>query len=280
MAKGNIGNLLQHFVALNVAEKVINYWNKPESPIEYVDCFSMAPWESLDCTQPQGFERLINTFPTKRNAGDFVANVFINVWNGKYCINNTPVKVKNREYPNTAVLLRTAFPNQNWNMRLHDIKPENAQALNDWANLQTLGTYSVNNDWKVSRQIMQPAPVDRPVLIMLDPNKICEDNTKDNNLTQDGLRFLFGSIGLNAALKRTSPFVVCLFSYSDNAPDVPDGIVRTFFNNKIWNIEHIKTKRNRTYVGNSYHQAWIVSKNIETPILLEAQNAWDNWVRI
>lgn len=80
------------------------------------------------------------------------------------------------------------------------------------------------------------------------------------NLTQDGLRFLFGSIGLNAALKRTSPFVVCLFSYSDNAPDVPDGIVRTFFNNNIWNIEHIKTKRNRTYDRNSNHQAWIVSK--------------------
>lgn len=96
MAKGNIGNLLQHFVALNVAEKVVNYWNKPESPIEYVDCFSMAPWESLDCTQPQGFKRLINTFPTRSDAGDFVANVFINVWNGKYDINNTPVKVKDR----------------------------------------------------------------------------------------------------------------------------------------------------------------------------------------
>lgn len=63
-------------------------------------------------------------------------------------------------------------------MRLHDIKPENAQALNDWANLQNLGTYSVNKDWLESAQIKQPAPVDRPVLVMLDPNKICEDNTK------------------------------------------------------------------------------------------------------
>ena len=47
MAKGNLGNLLQHFVAIHAADALVR--NSPEgAKLVYVDCFSMAPWEEIE----------------------------------------------------------------------------------------------------------------------------------------------------------------------------------------------------------------------------------------
>ena len=65
MVKGNIGNLMQHFVVLRVAQRMLELWQKPEIPIEYIDCFSMAPWEPIEVNK-QGFANQIESFASRR----------------------------------------------------------------------------------------------------------------------------------------------------------------------------------------------------------------------
>ena len=61
MAKGNTGNLLQHFVAIMVADKIIRQLSD-STAIEYIDLFAMRPWEEINQAEDQFKKRIrINT---------------------------------------------------------------------------------------------------------------------------------------------------------------------------------------------------------------------------
>lgn len=290
MAIGNIGNLLQHFVALRAAERVVAAWNRPNDPIEYIDCYSMAPWEPITGNQPQGFVSRINSFPEKVQNNDFVASVFRQAWAAKYPADQLPERPQDREYPNTAALLRAAFPTQMWRMRLHEddsTQPGKRRLLEDWARCQNNGEFLVEGDWQTSRLICRsPVPTDRPVIVMLDPFRIVGDNDEGGEragyLRTGLLRFLLGCLALNISGQnedRTVPMVVCLFSYSDRLPnvDVPNGIVAAQFQGN-WNVERVQSGPWQGHAGPTFHQAWIASTGIDTPVIGEnAQSAWENW---
>ena len=71
MAKGNLGNLLQHFVAIHAADALVR--NSPEgAKLVYVDCFSMAPWEEIE-KRNRVFVNSVNRFDTMARNGDIVA---------------------------------------------------------------------------------------------------------------------------------------------------------------------------------------------------------------
>jgi hypothetical protein len=285
MAMGNIGNLLQHFVGLTVANRLVSDWNQPQNPIEYIDCFSMGPWETLDGSQPQGFVAQVERFPALVERNDLTARAFMAAWSEKYGADEMPARPLERLYPNTAVLLRHAFPGQHWNMRLHDIDEQIRADLDSWGKQENvLKEFRVHGDWSRSPAIHDaPAPEDRPVLLMLDPYRIVPDDPSKvppgGYLSQAQLRFLTGTHALNLtpANRDGAPCVVVLLSFSDAYPDVPDRVVRKAFDNNGWRIERVQVSvRARR---EAFHQAWIVSCGVEAFVPSGyLQGAWHEWL--
>lgn len=292
MAKGNIGNLLQHFVALRVAQTLVNKWDHADSPIEYIDCYSMAPWEKIESRQPQGFVGLVQSFTDMKKKGDFVASVFLQASQDRYGPNFVPQHPQESYYPNTAVLLRSGFPNQKWAMRLHEddsTKIGKNADLTCWAQKQPNGTYNVGRDWTQSNLIRNsPAPTDRPVFVMLDPFKIVRHNNDLSNgngyLPYRLLRFLVGEHALNIRQRpvngETMPLVVTLFSYTDSHPEIADGIVRELFAGPHWQVESVRSGPWHGRNGKNWHCGWIVSFGLNFPLLgIPFQAEWDKWTQ-
>lgn len=290
MAKGNIGNLLQHFITLRVAQKLVKAWGNIATPIEFIDCYSMAPWEKIDKSgQPQGFVNLVEQFPNQRDQGDFVAKVFLEAWKDHYLTEKTPKHPRERDYPNTAVLIRKAFANQSFNMRLHEndlVDKTKNERLSNWAREQKNCRCDVAGDWTKSQLILNnPAPLDRAVLITLDPYQIVNDDNRLANhggyLTQSLLRLLFGSKSLNIlerpSIRHAKPLVITAFSYSDRNPDNSDEIIRQIFS-RTWDIEIIKSGPRKHHGKDSWHVGWIISNKMDFPVLKKkAQKKWDTW---
>jgi len=290
MAKGNIGNLLQHFIALKVAERLVREWKQPNKAIEYIDCFSMAPWEPIEGGQPQGFVEIVTGFPNLRDHGDVVASGFCRAWEQHYAKKVIPAHPQDREYPNTAVLLRSAFPDQSWNMRLHENDSTGGgkrDKLSAWAKGQTQGEYSVDGEWSESKLILnRPVPNDRPAFIMLDPFQIVDDHSvsavRGGYLSASRLRFLMGQhcLNLHESIRQRNPkpIVVTLFSYSNANLNVAAGIVSKQFNSDSWQVESICSGPWQGRNGRNWHGGWLVSANISGPVLQpSAQHQWVQW---
>lgn len=281
MAMGNMGNLLQHFVGLSCAKRLVEM--AQGKPIEYIDCYSMAPWEPIVGRNPQGFVSKVQQFGKMAEDGDFVASTFLAAWAGRYGENAIPAHPLDRDYPNSAVLLRTAFPTQTWNMRLHDIRYR--EDIENWSRQQSPGTYRVEGDWTKS-SLVQKAPISQEmaVLVMLDPYQIVDDNNPKGDdggyLPKRLLGYLFGSLALNAHVrdKTAGPCVNLLFSYSQVNADEPDRVVRGTFHHKEWAIERVQSKQRGRDGRPSYHQGWVVTKNLSIRLAVPSfQEAWDQW---
>ena len=286
MAKGNIGNLLQHFVALRCGEALLGHWNQPHIPVAYIDCYSMAPWEEVTGKSSQGFDAIIRRFPVKAQSGDRVAATFLFAWHRRYSPTQLPPHPRDRDYPNTAVLLRTAFPDQTWEMRLHDIDKQSV--LEEWIAEQPPGFGAVHGDWSQSPLIRNaPVSATQAVFVMLDPNQIvADDNAKADSgfyLPDRMLRFLIGQHGVDL-LDRPSqpgaaPAVVTLFSYSDGDPTTADRIVTDRFAPAGWSVERVRSGPWKTFGKDSFHIGWVVSCHLKTPLVPPSlQSAWDGWV--
>jgi hypothetical protein len=277
VAKGNVGNLLQHFVALRVAERVIVRWATPGVPVEYVDCFSMGPWEGLEplgTKQRRMFVEKLGALADTPPGRDLIADAFQQAWHDRYG-SGLPARIEDRDYPNTAVLLRVAFPGQSWVMRLHEIAEGKQKELRGWAGRQANGVYEVDGDWEKSKLLKgNPVPGDRPVLVMLDPYQIVPDEAakadEGGKLRAGHLRYLLGSLLLNlggpSLPGRTAPVALLLFSYSDQDPDRPhDVVTRTF--GSPWAIERVQTVPLPDHGQKKVHQGWVVSHGLPVPVL-------------
>lgn len=290
MAEGNIGNLLQHFVALTVAKRVVEAWNRPIAPIEYIDCYSMGPWEPITGKQPQGYVGVVREFVKKSASGDFASAAFLNAWTTRYGTNSIPAHPNDREYPNTAMLLTTAFPNQRWNMRLHenDLTEAGKQdKLKIWLEGQQFVTGEVNGEWQQSKQILKAAaPTDSPVIVMLDPFRMVPDGSENANkpgyLRSGLLRMLMGEHALKICgdqIVSEKPHVVLLFSYSDVNPLIPDRVVRSQFSSG-WHIQNVRSRPWNLRGKDSYHQGWVVSRNLNYSESMDLQSEWDSWSQV
>lgn len=279
MAKGNIGNLLQHFIGLSCAKRLVDM--SAGKPIEYIDCFSMSPWEPIDGSNAKDFKLKVLQFEKMKTEGDFVASVFLAAWARRYGENVSLPEPLRREYPNTAVLLRTAFPDQPWNMRLHDADPTNRQNLEQWSREQSPGSYRVDGDWTRSSLISKaPIPPESAAMVMLDPYQIVRNDheraDESGYLPERRLRFLHGAHALNVQerTEAAQPLVVTLFSYSDFNPNNADRVVRNVFSGEKWKIERVMCPC--TVRGHqAFHQGWAVSQGISAP--LELQTKWNGW---
>ncbi len=295
MAKGNIGNLLQHFVSLRASSAFVGLLPNKNPAIEYIDTFSMAPWEAIRPSPFNAvFKDIVDTFPEKHRTGDFAASTFTSGWLQRYG-DLLPPNPLRREYPNTAVLFRLGFPDVQWRMRLHDKEASIRQQLEAWAATQTGLNCRVADQWDKSDLIKRsPIPDNSPVIVMLDPNKIMRADNKimraDNkimraddeakqNLSDSQLRYMMAGLCLDLQKRpsRTAvePAMVLAFSYSDSRPDVPHGIIEQVFKQHGWSITRIATGPHRVHTNDVFHQGWILSSSQQ--LLPDLQHEWNVW---
>lgn len=289
MAQGNIGNLLQHFVALNCAERLLGAWGKYDQEVVYVDCFSMAPWEPVQGGQPQGFVGRVDTFARDTAAGDLTATTFLKAWERRYHPNPIPDHPQRRDYPNTAVLLRTAFPRQAWEMRLHDIDEDKQADLVQWANSERedgfRGSIKVAGRHQNSPLISRcPVTPDRAVFVMLDPDQIVPKARSDRDFDTEQLYQIFGGYRLDILSRPkesdAAPALITLFSYSDRWGDDTDEIVTRRFEPEGWIIERVKSGPWNNRGDETYHLGWAVSCGLPPQVPGRSlQIAWDEWSR-
>lgn len=151
-------------------------------------------------------------------------------------------------YPNTATLLRHGFPQQRWKMRLHDVDPDKQNELRDWVvkNHERV-VADVEGDWSSSSQLERcPVPRDRPSILMLDPNQVCDalPNTSKPGfyLTPQLVANILGEHRLNFFSRDVLPLVpqvALVFSYSEANPGSTDRRFREGFANSDLRIDRI-----------------------------------------
>lgn len=287
MAKGNVGNLLQHFVGLRASSAFIELLKPNEHlTIEFIDAFSMAAWEQIvERNQATAlFRRIVETFPDKVNEDDVVALTFSSGWSQFYDAMPIPPNPLDRVYPNTAVLLRLGFPDVRWKMRLHDVNSSNRDRLKAWAKTQDNLECCVEGQWDESPLICKsPVPAENAAIVMLDPNRIVPsngpDSAKNSNLSDSNLRYMMAGLCLDLQ-KRPSrnanrPAMILAFSYSDSNPNTPNRIIEDLFRPHGWSITRVCSGPHRVYTNNAYHQGWVVCSSQQ--LLPDLQDLWDAW---
>jgi len=281
MAKGNIGNLLQHFVAITVAQTVVDAWENSESPIEYVDCFSMNPWEPID-KKVADFRACVSGI-IHGIGNDIVSETFRSAFQDHYGDDKPPVAA-GFEYPNTAALLRYAFPTQTWNMRLHDVDPDKQGALNDWkAENRRFVSASVNGAWNESAELERGVPDERPTLVMMDPNQFLLRHPSPKkpgfNLSPQLAFSIVGQHRLNLISDDCDGRVAraaLLFSYSETSPNPTDREVQARFASRGFNVQRITTSD--VYLGKPVtHQGWVIHRGLPALDSMPLQELWDRW---
>ena len=293
MAKGNIGNLLQHFVAMTCAERLVASWDQPDVPIEYIDCYSMSPWETIEDDKWKSGSEKVREFDNLAARGDSLARAFRDAWRTYYAGSSLPADPCQRVYPNTAVLLATAFPYQLWAMRLHDIKDTKQEELRTWFNARCKCSFNVEANWTTAAHLRgQPIGLEHPILLMMDPYKIIkESQINEKNeidvdhgyLPQNWLRALLGGLylGLNeqTGANRKAPIVLTLFSYADSNPSDANSVVRAELAKGNWSIDHIQTQPHQLFGNRVVDQAWVATYGLTTPVVgPKMQAAWDTWI--
>jgi hypothetical protein len=280
MAKGNIGNLLQHFVTLKVAEQLVSRWDHPERAIEYIDCFSMKPWEPID-KAASDFKNCLNAIVCGNDAG-VVATTFRTAFADRYG-GHFPLIKRGFEYPNSAMLLRYAFPNQSWNMRLHDIDQGKRKALERWLELNAGHVSgSVNASWHESPEMRREAPRDLPALVMLDPNVILVTRPVQGDpgfeLSAQQVLSIAGPHRLNLVGDECTgyPAVILAFSYSEASPVATDNAMRKRFENRGFGVQRVTT--HDLSRGNQVtHQGWVIHRGLTSIDAMPLQQLWDSW---
>ena len=120
MAKGNLGNILQHFVAIMAADELLAQTGRFGDSVFYLDAFAMQPWEKLGMLTAGGavaqprkdFSEQYARMPGRAMKQDIVAKAFVQAGQ------QNPNKAAKGYYPNTAALLCAAFPTHPWEMDL------------------------------------------------------------------------------------------------------------------------------------------------------------------
>ncbi|MFS8069619.1 MAG: hypothetical protein ACMG6S_24910, partial [Byssovorax sp.] len=186
MAKGNVGNLLQHFVAIRAAHQLFAAHGDVRAETTYVDCHSMAPWEPIQRRGPK-YPDFIHALASARAPSDPVAAAFQAAW--QVYPEDLPANPVARLYPNTAVLLAAGLPHVRWSMRLHDIEPSPRDLLETWGR-QRPWPVAVHGDWNRS-PLVRKCQATGPTLVMLDPYKVTVGKPKSSgDLRVDDLRLI------------------------------------------------------------------------------------------
>lgn len=275
MAKGNIGNLLQHYVALHAARTL----DSLAGGFEYVDLFAMAPWEGLERRTP-GFKAVIDSLDT-RPAGDPVAAAFRAAWARRYG-KEIPALATKRQYPNTAALFLDAGIRMS-KMALCEQDETRRAELQAYLDEHAAATpHEVFGRWEEVRF----ATRSNPMMVMFDPyqvhRKTQATSKKLGYITVDKIRGVLGQLGL---LKRgddaaAAPAIVTIFSFGELDPDATHRVLEADLAGKWgWHLERIKEPDvpARDATRAVWHQAWWCGSNEATKAPADLQQRWETW---
>jgi hypothetical protein len=288
MARGNVGNLLQHFLAIHAAERLVGVSSASDRPAPslcYIDPFAMAPWEEIQGKRPEGFVSMVRSLPTRPD--DPVARTLLSAWARHYASDpgGVPTHPVERDYPNTAVLLRERFPDVSWDMRLCEIDRRRRDGLREWASEQAPGAYLVGGDWHES-EVLAPIAEATPALVMLDPYQVVADDAKKAGrlgyLTATELRQLLDDrlrILKRPTAEAAAPATVVLLSFADTDPDTVDGRVQGVFARDRWWIDRVRVGPFQGRHGASFHQGWLCHSHELASAGPTIQDRWDAWRR-
>lgn len=285
MAMSNIGNLLQHFMAIHAADAIRKVYSGENSKVIYVDGFAMAPWEPIKNPKAP-FGQILDSFGSRAANGDLVAATFQTAWAAHYGSRPAPDPATTRDYPNTAVLLQAAFPEVNWEMRLFDIDPDKQNALGAWAESHPQLSTTIGGNC-FDGVLGHPVPADFPALLMLDPYRFLPeshpDKYKEGMLPENKLRGMLGKHSLDLLSRPSSPTaltaLVLLFSYTESNPDATDRVVAEFFGKYgEWYIERVMVQAKGSR-PNTFHQGWWICSDDKRLGGSGLQERWDQWWR-
>jgi hypothetical protein len=278
MAKGNIGNILQHYLAICAAEHLADRHGqkgmtskdshrKIAQTLEYIDLFAMAPWEPIESEGRRWFAKSIEWMEVAETP---MARTFREAWRCHYendadgLPNDSPYA---RGYPNTATLILTGLHEESWRMRLHEVCPIKRHYLRDWARLQSPAhRVKVGARWQESR-LLSTNPARGPVLILLDPHRITNNRPKPGLafLSEKEIKKLIGPNMLDIAQRPASPdadrAIIVALSYSDPDPGVPSDIVHRVFAPLGWKIDVIRVDEPGQGGVDLFHQGWWIASH-------------------
>lgn len=245
MAKGNIGNLLQHFVAVHAMKRLAEA--SPDG-VQYIDLFAMAPWEPLELKDEQFFQ-IIQALGGR---SDDVASALRNAEIER----GVPLT---QEYPNTLVLARQAGINL-ISATLCEKKESKRDELRAYLvrEMPTL-SYHIHNTWSKSL-----AALVEPAFVIMDPNRVLPDRggeVEDNCISVGHVRSVLGSHQLNIlsrpGIPGSLPCVVTIFSYGqyDYQASQVDKNLRELFKDRGWCVQRI-AEPTKMRGQRSLAQAW------------------------
>jgi hypothetical protein len=270
MAKGNLGNLLQHFVALEAVRSLVAV-----SPrVAYVDLFAMAPWEAV-ARPEKPFLRLIATLPhrpTDRFASALSAT-----------FEQRPHATKH-EYPNT-LLLALAAGARFTHITLCEIEAAKRAALEEFLIIKSL-PHTLHGDCTAERL----AGCVDAALVVMDPFQVVADpktRNKPGYISIARIRGALGQIQLNVlgrpkASSPAPPCVAVIFSYSEPKAkaDATDRALRSMLANDWgWSVARV-VEPTTLRVGQqrpALHQAWWCASDDRVAAPPDLQDQWKRW---
>jgi hypothetical protein len=276
MAKGNAGNLLQHFIGLHAARCL----NERAGAFEYLDLFAMAPWEPAERAERE-YVALLDSFAARPN--DPIASVFLKAWAERYAGSDVPARSRDREYPNTMTLLLSA------KIKLESI----LLCEHDEGCWRALRTYLDEHAGKIPHQVYgswQRAPlgaVSGPALVMLDPYQVHVTRTAatkpEGYLTVADVRGILGSTKLDLLGRATdakgAPVIATLFSFGERNPEATDRALRVELEKYGWRVRtaRVQTAATRNRKLEAWHQAWWCASHDSVAGPEDLQGEWDRW---
>jgi hypothetical protein len=278
VAKGNLGNLLQHYVGLRAARRLA----ERSAAFEYFDLFAMAPWEPLERAEA-AFVDLLDSFPGRSNDG--VAAAFCSAWSTRYGA-AIPREVRQREYPNSiALLLEASVPIAR--ATLCEIDDQRRRLLAEYMDQRGRDVpCSVHVDWQ-SAEFEQPKG---PSLVMLDPYQVHVTRTEKTApfgyISVDDLRaILFGrklAMRERAREGEAAAAVATVFSFSESDPDSTDRAVRRELEKYGWNVRNVRARgvHARDKRKPCWHQGWWCASHPSVAAPEALQGDWDAWAKV
>lgn len=266
MAKGNGGNLLQHWVLCDLAASVLS--RVARRRIAYVDCYAMKPFECVEsspCSQPEFHAVLSDTHRLKSDFQKALCILKEEIW-----------RDQRPHYPSSLVLL-SALQVPLARAVLCECHREKAEAIELWCRRRDLSAVVWPTNWRhVDIRSLLEGDERALVLALLDPNVVSlSENTRPENMSIVDLERLLGEITV------TGETIVQISSYSSNGGNSGAKVrpcVRRLLGEHDFSavFEVCQPKKGRAKLRDS---PWSIIAGRFTSRTIDLQTAFEEWGR-
>ena len=274
MAKGNMGNFLQHFMGVTAASRL-----SERGPFDYVDPFAMAPWEALENGSDAQFVARFHQLAS--GSQDVVTGAFLAALRSKFP-GDLPRQRAEIRYPNTVALLLAAgiVPQHVLFCERDEDKRNQMVELLRRARVEHEAHEDAHGTWRRSCSIA--------TMVMLDPDKIRRDRSREEvrRIKVGEIRGLLGRLEILNRPAETdgAPCIITAFSFGNAGGDAHevDRNLREEFDKRGWKLHGVRAERADPYDATRrvFDQGWWLASHecVEPRGSLTA--AWTEWASL